>query len=549
MKFIIKITRMAVGVSKVIVALLTLLMYLPACSQQKASNPANVDTPPDQWNQSVRGNFSSQTKVTLDSTRLKFFFGKYPVLMRYAKDIEGFYRRRQYAFAWFENGQLIEQASNLANRVRNLKLEGLQQQAPYQQALDSLLFAGNPSSRTADTDLELMLTAQYFVFANLAWTGQGAATSLSVNWYLPRKKIDYQQYLDTLIAARPTGVVPGEPVYRHYELLRHFLIKYHQLAAENWAAIWLPRDLKLGDTSAAVRSVKVRLMRLDDFSGDTTNSVFNEELGRAVQLFQERHGLLINGILNAETLKELNVTPQKRIEQLIVNMERSRWLPVQLKGDYLAVNIPEFKLHVYHADSLLWSCNAVVGKTMNRTTVFYGEVKYIVFSPYWNVPPGILRQEILPAIQRNPNYLTTHNMEITGQRNGLPVVRQKPGPDNPLGLVKFLFPNTYNIYLHDTPSKSLFDQSTRAFSHGCIRISEPERLATFLLKDRQDWPVEKIRRYMNAGKENTLTLQHATPVFIAYFTAFVDRAGRLNFRRDIYNMDQKLLGALLVSGH
>ncbi|WP_262886754.1 L,D-transpeptidase family protein [Mucilaginibacter humi] len=140
-------------------------------------------------------------------------------------------------------------------------------------------------------------------------------------------------------------------------------------------------------------------------------------------------------------------------------------------------------------------------------------------------------------------------MEITGYKDGLPVVRQKPGPDNPLGSIKFLFPNSYNIYLHDTPSKSLFDENLRAFSHGCIRISEPGRLAAFLLKDRPDWSPEKINAYRKAGNEKFLTLSRATPVFIAYFTAFVDRSGRLNFRKDIYGLDQRLLQALLIAGN
>lgn len=525
--------------------LLVLFFSLPACSQQNTPKATTADTAGHPWSQGVPGSFSSQSRATFDSLQLKRFFGRYPALTPYAKDIQEFYRRRHYAYAWFEKGQLIEQAANLANRVRNLKFEGLRQQVPYDQVLDSLLFSARPASTT----LELLLTAQYFVFAKLAWTGQAAATSNRLNWYLPRKKVDYQQYLDTLIATRPAGRPPGEPVYRQYELLRRFLIKYHDLGGTNWPVIRLPAPVKPGDTSNAVRAVKARLARLEDFSGDTLSAFFDQGLENAIRRFQERHGLMINGRLNKETLAELNIPVQQRIEQLMVNMERSRWLPVRLSGDYLAVNIPEFKLHVYHADTLRWSCNAVVGQTMHRTTVFYGEVKYIVFSPYWNVPPGILRQEILPAIHKNSDYLKTHQMEIVGYRNGLPVIRQRPGPDNPLGLIKFLFPNNYNIYLHDTPSKSLFDHNTRAFSHGCIRISEPEKLAAFLLKDRPDWPNEKIRQYMHAGIERTLDLHHTTPVFVAYFTAFVDRSGRLNFRKDIYHLDQRLLGTLLVTAN
>ena len=215
--------------------------------------------------------------------------------------------------------------------------------------------------------------------------------------------------------------------------------------------------------------------------------------------------------------------------------------------DYVAVNIPEFKLHVYHADSLLWSCNAVVGQTIHPTTLFYGEIKYVVFSPYWNIPPGILRNEIIPGMKKSSSYLANHHMEITGYQGGLPVVRQKPGPSNALGLVKFLFPNSYNIYLHDTPSKSLFNETSRAFSHGCIRIEEPAKLAAFLLNDMNEWNPEKITKAMHAGKERYVTLRNKVPVFISYFTAFIDRDNRLNFRRDIYNLDERL-ASMIISG-
>jgi len=522
-----------------------LLFSLPACSQHRSSTAAPRDSLNLKLDQATPGVFSVQTPLAFDSTRLDRFMRTYPAFEPYAQVIRIFYRHRKYTYAWFEHGRLIEQASNLVNHVLNMDLEGLKKHSLYERQLDSLMFIDNATA--TDAELELMLTAQYFLFAKLAWTGQDVAFSRAEDWNLPRKKIDYEQFLDTLIATRPAD--PGRtPVYRQYELLRRYLIKYRQLATLNWPDLRPPAGLRQGDTCRVVRAIKARLWQLEDFADDTASILYDEGLKKAIKRFQERHGLLANGSLNKETLSELNVPIQQRIGQLIVNMERSRWLPAELSGDYLAVNIPEFKMHVYHGDSLLWSCNAVVGQTMHRTTVFYGELKQIVFSPYWNVPPDILRKEILPAVRRYPNYLATHHMEITGYKNSLPVIRQKPGPDNPLGLIKFLFPNSYHIYLHDTPSKSLFNENLRAFSHGCIRISEPARLAAFLLKDRLDWPPEKINTYMNAGTERFLTLRRATPVFIAYVTAFVDRAGRLNFRKDIYGLDQHLLQALLAAG-
>jgi len=188
----------------------------------------------------------------------------------------------------------------------------------------------------------------------------------------------------------------------------------------------------------------------------------------------------------------------------------------------------------------LWSSNAIVGKAIHPTTQFYGAIKYVVFSPYWNVPPGILRNEIIPALKKDPNYLAKHHMEITGYNKWIPVIRQKPGKQNSLGLVKFLFPNSYNIYLHDTPTRSLFNETSRAFSHGCIRIENPQKLAGYLLRDRGNWGQDNIKMAMQNGKEKYVTLSKPVPVFIAYFTAFIDRDNRLNFRKDIYNLDNKL---------
>ncbi|HXO76710.1 MAG TPA: L,D-transpeptidase family protein, partial [Puia sp.] len=250
-------------------------------------------------------------------------------------------------------------------------------------------------------------------------------------------------------------------------------------------------------------------------------------------------GLKQDGAINNQFLSECNVSPQKRIEQIRVNMERSRWIPDTVAGDYLVINIPEFKLHLYRDDSLLWDMNVVVGQSLHKTVIFSGALKNIVFSPYWNVPPGILKKEVLPGIKRDPSYLARHHMEWNGN-----TVRQKPGPWNSLGSVKFLFPNSYAIYLHDTPAKDLFQENARAFSHGCIRLGEPLRLAAYLLKDNPSWDPEKIAAAGKTGKERWVTLDGSFRVFITYFTCWVDREGNLNFRKDIYNRDQRLAKTL-----
>lgn len=491
--------------------------------------------------QTIPGNFSSQAQLTFDSTAIGPFLKRHPAFQRYAGEINTFYRNRRYAYAWFEGGGLIEQAGNLANRMLNLQNEGIARPATYPRELDSLVHSwagGKPDLAT-----ELMLTAQYFVFARLAWQGLDPGASRAAGWYLPRKKVDYPTYLDSLLKAPAFA----EPVYRQYELLRAYLRKYRALDEKHsWMTITLPpKPPRPGDTAAVILAIRARLYALQDFGGDTLSKVFDSDLQASVRRFQARHGLDTAGLLTKATLAELNVPLKRRIRQLMVNMERSRWLPVRLDGDYLGVNVPEFRLHAYHADSLLWSCKVVVGQTVHPTSVFYGEVKYVVFNPYWDVPESIVRKEILPDLKTHPDYLAAHHMQVTGYRNGLPIIRQRPGSDNALGLVKFLFPNSYNIYLHDTPSKSLFGETARAFSHGCIRVQEPVKLAGFLLSRQQGWDAGKIDRALHTGKEQWLTLSNKVPVFIAYLTAFTDREGQLNFRKDIYQRDEPLASMLI----
>lgn len=238
----------------------------------------------------------------------------------------------------------------------------------------------------------------------------------------------------------------------------------------------------------------------------------------------------------------MNIPVSARIKTIMVNMERCRWVSpkVTQSKQYVVVNIPAFLLTYFKDGKPDLVSKVVVGKELNETVIFSGEMNQIVFSPYWNVPYSILKNEILPGIARNRNYLANHNMEWSNGR-----VRQKPGPKNSLGLVKFLFPNSHTIYIHDTPSKSLFNRDSRSFSHGCIRVARPRDLAIAILKDDPNWPVEKIDEAMNAGKQKAYTLKTRVPVFIGYFTAWADQDGEVSFYNDIYNRDDRLAELLL----
>lgn len=337
---------------------------------------------------------------------------------------------------------------------------------------------------------------------------------------------------------------------RQYQLLQKAVEDYEKLKEKGpWEPLTLDKTvLKVNQQSSIIPAVKQRLELLGDlrkshslFGGrKPASEVYTVNMEAAVKRFQQRHGLEDDGVIGPSVIKALNVAPDIRIKQLQINMDRLLGDSLQYTGKRIVANIPEYKLYVYENNREVLSMDIVVGKTTNQTVIFNDEMEHVVFSPYWNVPPNIVKNEILPAINKNPRYLRNENMEITGNEDGLPVVRQKPGPKNALGKVKFMFPNKYNIYFHDTPAKSLFERSTRAFSHGCIRLSRPFELARFLLKDQNQWTDDAIQRAMNAGSEKWVRLTEPVPVSISYYTAWVQPDGTVHFRDDIYGHDKDM---------
>jgi murein L,D-transpeptidase YcbB/YkuD len=300
------------------------------------------------------------------------------------------------------------------------------------------------------------------------------------------------------------------------------------------------KPLILGDTGKQVKILKLRLYQEEYAINDTAESLFDKNLEDAIRLYQKNNGLHADGIVGKGTIKMMQVTIKERIEQVMVNMERCRWLPANTSKKYLYVNIPEYKLHIIENDVEQFSMSVIVGKGTNKTAIFKSNITHIVFSPYWNIPTSILMKEIVPQINRNPEYLSKNHMEWN---NGH--LRQKPGPDNALGGIKFMFPNPFNIYLHDTPTKYLFEKEKRNFSHGCIRIGNPIKLASYLLADNYYWTDEKINEAMNRTTELVIPIAEKVPVYVVYFTAFVDADQRLNYREDIYNRDKQIINMLL----
>ncbi len=490
---------------------------------------------------------NSFTELFFDSTSLEKYIEQYNVIDTAANLLRSFYNSRNYQYAWFSNDGPLEQVYNFLNlQDQYISYSGDSSlvNPALQQVFDTLDIGRKmvPLADSSRLNAEITLTRQFFRYAAKEYTGSYRLNTNDLKWYIPRKKIDFTATLDSLIQHKGEGSQNYEPVNLYYKRLKEALINYYAIEKNGgWKPIiTTKKKFQEGDTSVTIAEIKQRLFLTGDYTTPDSSALFTDSLFEAVKRFQFRYGLKPDGIIAGATLQEMNQPVSKRIKQMLVNLERMRWVPEKINSDYLLVNIPEFKLHVFEAGKLSFDMNVVVGSGQHNTVIFSGDLKYVVFSPYWNIPRSIVKNEIVPGMNKNNNYLAKHNMEITGNSGGLPNVRQKPGPNNSLGRVKFLFPNNYNIYMHDTPARSLFGESKRAFSHGCIRLGEPKKLAEFLLRNDTTWTSSKITAAMNAGKEKYVTLKQTVPVFIGYFTAWVDSKGQLNFRDDVYGHDAKL---------
>ena len=489
------------------------------------------------------------SELFLDSAGLEAFILREQLHDSMATRMRNFYKGRNYEYAWFFRDGIAHYASTFLH-LQNDYMNYARDSSIYNPALSSLEAALSDTTQyhpddTTRQNNELHLTRQFFRYARVAYSGRRDINTKDLNWFIPRKKIDMIGLLYSMLVHKGENLTQYEPVNQQYNLLKEHLLKYYAIEkGDGWTPIEAgKKSLREGDSSITVAQLKKRLRLYGDYEDADSSHVFTPALTEAIRGYQRRYGLKDDGVAGPALIKEMNQPVENRIRQILINMERMRWIPAQPKGDFLLVNIPEFRLHVYEDGAYKWNMGVVVGTAAHSTVIFNGDMKYIVFSPYWNVPPGILKNEVLPGIKKNPNYLTRHNMEWNGG-----AVRQKPGPSNSLGLVKFLFPNSYNIYLHDTPPKNLFNESKRAFSHGCIRLSEQKKLAEYLLRDDSTWTSDKITKAMNAGKERYVTLKQTIPVFIGYFTAWVDRDGKLNFRDDIYGHDAKMARQLFANG-
>ncbi len=492
---------------------------------------------------------NSYSDLFLDSTAMEKFLVDKSVPDTMARRIRSFYNTRNYQFSWFTSAGLTEQARafwNLHDYVTTYDQDTSLRDKALQRRMDALIVEeGLKASNSPDfVQTELTLT-KHFIQYILNNYQKGYVKRKEMERFIPFKKRDPVEMADSLLNKKHKDNKYFEDVHEPYRLLKEKLAVYYNVTKSGgWPQITGVKSLKKGASSPAVAQLKKRLQLSGDMPGADTTQAFNDTLETAVRRFQQSLGYTPTGVVNAQLVKDLNVPAKDRLEQILLNMDRMRWMPTEPTGQLIVVNIPEFILHVYEGKQKAFDMNVVVGKEGHNTVSFSGDLSTIVFSPYWNVPPSIVKNEIMPKM--SDAYLASQNMEQVGTEGGLPKIRQKPGPKNSLGRVKFLFPNSFNIYFHDTPAKSLFSRDKRAYSHGCIRLAEPAKMAEYLLRNNPEWTPDRIADAMNKTTETHVKLKKPVPVIISYYTAWVDENGLLNFRDDIYKHDSDVTGKMFL---
>ncbi|MEO6219920.1 MAG: L,D-transpeptidase family protein [Ginsengibacter sp.] len=534
---------------------LVILVFFGACQSNstKENNSENISSKEKDKKISKR-DYSITRQVAyndlfLDTTDVENFIIKNNVADSVARRIRSFYNTRNYEFAWFSSAGLTEQALGFWS-LKNYSGDTATKSKQLQKRMDGLMTEESLKVSATDKSIintELQLTENLIDYTRNNYE-KGYVKRKEVERFIPFKKADPIYLADSLLSKKHKDDKYFSDVNQSYKLLAEQLKKYLDIAKTGgWPLIEQDaKKFKNGNASPSVLAMKKTLSITGDLQVLDTTDVFNENLKEGIKNFQKRFGYTANGIVSSTLLKEMNVPAKERVKQILINMNRMRWMPQEPDGRLIVVNIPEFILHMYDGKNIVFDMIVVVGKEGHNTTIFSDKLTTVVFSPYWNLPESIVKKEILTSIAKNANYLETHNMEITGGTDALPEIRQKPGGDNSLGKVKFLFPNSFNIYFHDTPAKELFNKDVRAYSHGCIRLGDPEKLANYLLKDNSKWTPEKIDEAMNSGNEQFVSVKNAVPVFITYYTAWVDNNGVLNFRSDIYDHDKEIAEKMFI---
>lgn len=483
------------------------------------------------------------------------------------KALPAFYSGNGYRHAWHST----ELRQQLAEVIESASDDGLNPEDYHASVLSEL--APRPMSEFSaehQADIDLLFSDAFLVFGSHLLEGKVNPQTIHAEWTANRRQRHMESVLaDALasgnVAATLESLRPANPAYRQLMQARKLLTR---VVGEPWPVLQARPTLRPGDRDERVQSVRYRLAIL----GDLTTGIaavddpplYDSELEAAVASFQARHGLDADGIIGRDTITALNMRPTERIRQIDATLERWRWLPDSLGETYVLVNIAGFELTMVESGAEVLRKRVIVGQPFRQTPVFSDQIDYLVFNPTWTVPRSIMLKDQLPKIVQDPNYLSSLNIQVyqgwganrqpvdpatidwaSLGRNNFPYqLVQEPGPLNALGQVKFMFPNQYDVYLHDTPGRGLFAKTERTFSSGCIRVEQPFDLAERLLAQAPQWTRSRIESTITGSSPQTVMLPRPVPVHIQYWTTWVDGEGRLQFRNDIYERDGRLINEL-----
>ncbi|HLS31904.1 MAG TPA: L,D-transpeptidase family protein [Flavobacteriaceae bacterium] len=509
-----------------VIAIVTISLIFQSCKQEVEISDKGVSV------------------IPIDSAQIAPFLKNHPDLKKYENNMVEIYRHFDFNYIWLNERGVVDYGDSLYSKVENIRDEGIYSTFPYQENIDSI-FTDDSKKFKKHPDSDFLMTGLYLFYADKVYRGIDSTTSKKIGWHLPRREMGYVELLDSIIRDDLWMDENQEVLYTQYYKLREVLNRYQKIKKNGgWDSIEIDSDfevLKPEDTSLVIKQIRNRLFITGEVDKNNESEVYDEELLAGIKKFQTHNGFKEDVLIKAKHITAMNIPVEQHIKTIAVNMERCRWIPPKLSEieKFIFVNIPAYQLEFFKEGKVTLESSVVVGKIMTKTVIFDGEMSYIAFSPYWNLPQSIIKNEVLPGMEKDEDYLKKRNMEWNDGN-----VRQRPGYQNSLGLVKFMFPNSNAIYLHDTPAKSLFDREDRAMSHGCIRVEKARDLAITILEEDKEWNKKRIDAAMHAGRENIYNLKEKIPVYIGYFTAWVDEEGKVNFYKDVYNRDKKLIELL-----
>ncbi len=532
----------------------------PVMEEQPAEVP---EEPKDIFSNFSLDSIQVYVKVILDSINGNDLYqinGEYIFSKNVLPEI---YKKTGYGLNWFDSNNRLE----AMECINNSWTDGLNPDDYHIKELLSLrenILNNTFLDYKGIAQFDVLLTDGLLIYSNHLIKGKLNPNTLDVNWNLLAKDIPENPVKIFLNAIKENSITETiynfRPQYAPYSQFVNEMIRY-QLIKDNggWEKVSVNNVIKPGEISDELGAIRKRLFVTGDieFEESINDASYNEELVAAIKKFQDRHGLNPDGVIGKKTIAALNIPIDQKLNKIKLNMERARWILHDLSNDMILVNIARFQLYYLQDSVLTHETKVMVGTYYHQTPIFRSKMKYLVFNPTWTVPYSIATKEILPKIKKDPDYLSTRNISLltrggkaipqssvdwtkVDQSNFAYTLRQEPGPGNALGQVKFIFPNKHAVYLHDTPSKYLFTKEERAFSHGCIRVQNPLKLAEILLNDEDKWNQEKIQDVLNAKKEKTVNLKKPLDVLLLYWTSgFLDN-GDIFFLNDIYHRDKKI---------